>query len=419
MTQSRPSGSSHFALAGLTDASDYRNYLLDRGYASSYVQSCEVAVRHFSAWMVQPNERSVDLGEELVAEYLAALHPHCRGASMRRREGARAPLTHLLAALRATGAIAPKLLDATSVGEELRAFDHHMAEARGLARSTRENALRIVGRLLRKHFKGRSVEFATITPAQVRAFFAEQAKLYTAPASIGTVVAALRGYFRWRSTLGDHTHALQGAVSCGPNWQLTSLPRSLTPGEVEQLIAALELPAPSMLRGRAMVRCALDLGLRRGEVARLSLDDIDWHVGTVTLRRTKGRRDDVMPLPVATGQAIAAYLRNERPKTLHRMVFASRQAPYERLLCATIVGTTIRNAYARAGLSHTRPHLLRHTMASRLLASGSSLKEVADVLRHRSLNATRVYAKLDSRRLVAVALPWPGIPAAIGNGRQA
>lgn len=419
MTESRPARSSHAAVADPMHASDYRKYLLDRGYAPGYVQSCEAAARQFSAWMRRPNEQTAELGEALVAEYLDALREPRRGSSMCRRDGARSALVHFLAALRATGAIAPKALDATSVGEELRAFDRHMVEARGLATSTRKNALRIVERLLRKHFTGHTVEFDTITPEHVRAFFAEQAKLYTAPASIGTVVGALRGYFRWRSAQGDHTHALLGAVSCGPTWKLTSLPQSLTPCEVELLVAALELPAPYMLRSRAMVRCALDLGLRRGEVARLSLDDIDWGAGTVTLRRTKGRRDDVMPLPLATGHAIASYLRNERPKTIHRMVFASHQAPYDRPLCATVVGTTIRNAYARAGLTHTRPHLLRHTMASRLLASGSSLKEVADVLRHRSLNATRVYAKLDSHRLVAVALPWPGCPGAVADGRRA
>jgi site-specific recombinase XerD len=60
---------------------------------------------------------------------------------------------------------------------------------------------------------------------------------------------------------------------------------------------------------------------------------------------------------------------------------------------------------------YTRAHLLRHTMARRLLDSGSSLKEVADVLRHRSLNATLIYAKLDSRGLANVALPWPGCAA--------
>ncbi len=159
-----------------------------------------------------------------------------------------------------------------------------------------------------------------------------------------------------------------------------------------------------------MVRCALDLGLRRGEIAKLALDDIDWRAGTIRLRRTKGGREDMLPLPETTGRTIADYLRLERPQTTSRAVFVRHVAPCDRPLGPDCVGKTIRQAYARAGLPCTRAHLLRHTMASRLLASGSSLKEVADVLRHRSLNTTLIYAKLDTPSLAGVALPWPGDP---------
>ena len=116
----------------------------------------------------------------------------------------------------------------------------------------------------------------------------------------------------------------------------------------------------------------------------------------------------MLPLPATTAEAIAAYLQFERPKTSNRAVFVRHIAPRDEPVGPDLVRKTIRQAYARAGLPYTRSHLLRHTMANRLLASGSSLKEVADVLRHRSLNTTMIYAKLDSRSLAAVALPWPG-----------
>jgi integrase len=147
--------------------------------------------------------------------------------------------------------------------------------------------------------------------------------------------------------------------------------------------------------------------LRSGEIAALGLDDIDWRAGTVTLRKTKSRREQVLPLPEPTGRAIAAYLQYERPKTAHRAIFVRRIAPRDEPISAHLVRKTIREAYRRAGLLYTRSHLLRHTIARRLLDRGSSLKEVADVLRHRSLNTTLIYAKLDGRNLSAVALPWP------------
>jgi site-specific recombinase XerD len=412
-SRSHPSGRSGGCAQLERHTQAYRDYLLDRGNAAGYVRSCEAAVVHLSMWMKQTGKRLTDFGEDLVAEFVEHHLPGCRCAtSARHPTTVRAALGHLLVVLRAADAIASKPLDTTAVGQELRRYDQYMEQVRGLAPKTREGALRLIEALLRKHFGDDAIRFDVITPEHVRRFFAAQAKNYKTPSSLGVVVSSLRGYFRWRATLGDRTHALVGALAYPANWQLASLPKSLEPAEVEQLEAALGQSGPSMLRADAMVRCMLDLGLRSGEVARLSLDDIDWDAGTITLRRTKGRREDVMPLPEATGRAIAAYLRDERPRTQHRMVFARHMTPRERPIGPDLVRKTIRQAYARAGLAHTRSHLLRHTMASRLLAGGSSLKEVADVLRHRSLNTTLIYAKLDSGRLVEVALPWPGTSAA-------
>ena len=157
-----------------------------------------------------------------------------------------------------------------------------------------------------------------------------------------------------------------------------------------------------------MVRCGLDMGLRSGEIAKLALADIDWHAGTVTLRSTKSGREDLLPLPAATGQAIVDYLRFERPAGENSAVFVRHIAPRGVPIGPDAVRRVIRDAYRRIGLTHGRSHALRHTVARRLLEQGSSLKEVADVLRHRSLNTSLIYAKLDSRRLLAVALPWPG-----------
>lgn len=396
----------------------YREYLVERGNAAGYVRTCEAAVVHLSMWMQDAKKRLADVDEGLVAEFVDHHLPGCHCAtSARHPSTVRAALGHLLVVLRAVNAVAPKPLDMTEVGQELRRYDQYMEQVRGLAPKTREGALRLVEALLRKHFGDDAIRFENLTPERVRRFFAGRAKNYKTPSSLGVVVSSLRGYFRWRATLGDRTHALVGAVAYPANWQLASLPKSLAPAEVEQLEAALGQSGPSMLRADAIVRCALDLGLRSGEVARLGLDDIDWDAGTITLRRTKGRREDVMPLPEATGQAIAAYLRDERPKTQHRMVFARHMTPREQPIGPDLVRKTIRQAYARAGLPYTRSHLLRHTMAGRLLAGGASLKEVADVLRHRSLNTTLIYAKLDSCRLVEVALPWPGISAAATTGR--
>ena len=402
---------SHGPIGPYVDA--FKQHLTERRYAANTIASYLSGVTHFARWARTRRLRLHRIDERSIAEFLDEHLPkcNCAGPARHDRGDHSAALRHLQVVLRAQGAIAPPTVNTTPVDEELRRYSEYMARVRGLAPKTRDMALRIVGRLLAARFGCGAIDIAAIKPEHVRRFFAQQAERYSKPASAGSVVASLRGYFRYRASLGDLVHGLVGAVSYPANWSLSSLPKTLTADEVEQLVASLGQPGRSMRRADAIVRCALDLGLRSDEVARLGLNDIDWRAGTITLRRTKGRREDVLPLPAATGEAIAAYLKHERPKTSNRAVFVRHIAPRDEPVGPDLVRKTIRQAYWRAGLPYTRSHLLRHTMAYRLLAGGSSLKEVADVLRHRSLNTTMIYAKLDSRSLAEVALPWPGSAA--------
>jgi integrase/recombinase XerC len=387
------------------------HHLTQGVYASSTIDKYLACIAHFSHWLTQCGIDVHRIGEEVVRQFLDDHLPGCDCAKpvCRVRTDLRAALRHLLVVLRANDVIADPSVAMTPVDEELQCFDDHMNHARGLAHRTRSHYLYIVRLLLFEQFSDHPVVFSTITPEDVRQFVASQIKLYSAPTSAGSLISALRGYFRFRVTCGDQVHHLIGVLWRPANWKPSSLPKALNSSEVECLLEALDFDGPSTRRAKAIVHCALDLGLRCSEVARLGLDDIDWGEATITLRRTKSCREDVMPLPAATGSAIADYLRFERPQTVNnRPIFVRIIAPREQPIGPDLVRKTIRQAYARAGLPYTRAHLLRHTVASRLIEGGSSLKEVADVLRHRSLNTTLIYAKLDSKNLVAVALPWPG-----------
>ena len=295
-----------------------------------------------------------------------------------------------------------------SIEEELLGFDRYMHRVRGLAPTTRRNRIRIVHGLLRTRFVGQPVELSALQPDEVRQFIAEQPEHRSSISHARAVATALRAYFRYRAGCGDQTDALAGVISSPAQWRLSSLPRSLTDDEVERLLGSFTPDVPSRRRGYAMVRCGLDMGLRSGEIAKLALPDIDWHTGTVTLRHTKSRREDVLPLPAPTGQAIVDYLRFERPTSHSSALFVRHKAPRGVPISSHAVRRVIRDAYRRIGLTHGRSHALRHSVARRLIERGSSLKEVADVLRHRSLNTSLIYAKLDTPRLLDVALPWPG-----------
>jgi integrase len=192
------------------------------------------------------------------------------------------------------------------------------------------------------------------------------------------------------------------------HWNLATLPRALTPEDAEGVLASFSAACRLPKRGYAIVRCALDLGLRAGEIAHLKINDIDWRAGTITLKATKSLRQDVLPLPMETGQALADYLQHERPFTSHPGVFVRKLDAQDHVMTSMAVQKVLKHACQRAGLMHSSGHTLRHTVACRMVENGSSLKEVADVLRHRSLNTTLIYAKLDTPKLAAVALPWPG-----------
>jgi len=143
-------------------------------------------------------------------------------------------------------------------------------------------------------------------------------------------------------------------------------------------------------------------------VVRLRLDDIDWQVGTVRISAGKARRADVLPLPQTTGEAITDYLLHERPKTTCRAIFVRHVAPLGEPVGRRVVQQALHAAYRRLGWDRTRIHILRHTLASRLLNAGTPMKEIADILRHRSIVTSATYTRVDVTRLSAVALPWPG-----------
>lgn len=303
---------------------------------------------------------------------------------------------------------APSAVPTDHIAEELRHYDEHLRDVRGLAAGTRRSLVYVVGRLLRQKFAGRVVDFSKLRPDDVRRFTANQLEVHPTVSHASKLASALRSYFRYRTTCGDRVGALTAVISSPVHWKLASLPRALKPDEVERLLNSFTADLRSPKRGYAIVRCALDIGLRSCEIAHLMLSDIDWRAGTVTLRGTKSLRQDILPLPMATGQALANYLQHERPTAVNPAVFVRHLAPYDQPITANAIRNVIRRAYRRIGLTHSRTHALRHTLACRLVENGSSLKEVADVLRHRSLTTTLIYAKLDTPKLSTVPLPWPG-----------
>jgi len=297
------------------------------------------------------------------------------------------------------------------ITEELGRYDEHLRDVRGLATGTRRGRLRIIGWLLEGKFKRREIVFARMRPDDVRQFLARRLAKQQSASYASHHAAALRSYLRYRATCGDQVGELTAVIASPVHWRLATLPRALSVEDADRLLDAAAATRKMPKRAYALVRLALDLGLRSGEIAHLNLNDIDWQAGTLMLRGTKSQRQDVVPLPEETGKALADYLQRERPVIRHPAVFVRQVSGRNLPITSWAIQKVIKRTCHRIGLPDVSAHALRHTVACRLVERGSSLKEVADLLRHRSLNSTLIYAKLDTPKLAAVALPWPGSTA--------
>lgn len=392
----------------------YVRHLAGRGYAASSIRMYNECVAHFAHWMRQHRIHIADVNEQLVQVFVDKHLSSCRCARrcQRSRHMVRAALSQLLIVLRATGHIGPRVsTDPEHIATELREFAHYLADIRGVAAVTQRQRMLHIRAFLRDCFPSRPVQFCSLKPAQVPGFIRNYARHWT-PSSRKALGNSLRSYFRFKALHGERTAHLTAAIPQIAQWRMSSLPKWLSADQVMQLLGAFDRTSATGRRDYAIARCFVDLGLRTTEIARLQLDDVEWHEGVMRIR-SKGRRIDALPLPKATGCAIVKYLREGRPATPDRGLFVRHRPPVGKPVTPCIVRNAVRYAARRCGLEQCfhGPHILRHTLAKNLLQGGSTLKQIADVLRHRSLDTTGIYTKVDVGALTRVALPWPGSQA--------
>jgi integrase/recombinase XerD len=191
-------------------------------------------------------------------------------------------------------------------------------------------------------------------------------------------------------------------------WRLDGIPDYLTKKELKTILNHCDRKTLKGLRDYTIIRILSSLGLRAFEVAQLTLEDIDWENGEITIKG-KGLRISRLPLMQDIGEDIVAYLMHGRPSCASRSLFLSVVQPFDGLKSRTI-STIVGHAFRRANIHKKgKAHLLRHSLARFLLNAGASLQEVGDILRHKSINTTAIYAKVDFNRLKSLALPWPNI----------
>jgi integrase/recombinase XerD len=389
--------------------SRYAEHLHRERYAASTRRVYLCSVAHFAHWLTDQGYSLDTVNEVAVARFVSG-HLSCCDCPYPVRRCVyeiKAALALLLETLRADDAIAPCIAADNHIGSELAQFDAYMRDVGGLAVNTRKQRRRVVGWFLAEQCGSAPIIVTTIAPKAIRQFVLGEKRGWGA-GTIGVMGGAIGCYLRFRAMSGDRVGGLLAAIPRAARWRLARLPEVLSNAEIDELLGSFDKPFPSWHRAYAMTRCLTDLGLRCSETVSLRLEDIDWVAGTIRVAGTKTRRVDILPLPAETGAAIASYLHQERPATSNRAIFVRHKAPFDVPVGKGTVQRAVLAAYRRCGWSRTRVHILRHSVASRLLRAGTPMKEIADVLRHRSLDTSAIYTKVDLSRLAAVALPWPG-----------
>jgi site-specific recombinase XerD len=380
--------------------------LAGRGYTPGSAQHQVGLLAHLSRWLDSRGLGAADLTAARVEEFLAA-----RRADGYTRELSGRGIAPLLGYLRGLGVVPASPQSAACPASELLVQDYrrYLMRERGLAEST-VGAYLGTARLFLCHREARpgGLGLEHLTAGQVTGFVVQQCgRRRVAAAKV--LVTGLRSLLRFLFLAGYTSRELAAAVPAPDGFAGGGLPRGLGEEAVAALLGSCDRDTAVGRRDFAILTLLARLGLRAGEAAALTLDDLDWHRGEITVRG-KGGRTGRLPLPADVGEAMADYLQHGRPRVACRAVFLRVRAPMGGL-GRDSVGDVVAHACERAGLPRVGPHRLRHSAATAMLRGGASLAEVGQVLRQVQAATTAIYAKADRAALRALARPWPGAQA--------
>ena len=387
--------------------------LLARGHPPSTVVDYTNAARRLVRWLREHHRWIRSLRKSTVEGFFLNHLPTCKCPAPAPRDSktmraAVRRFRRLVQLHQETGR--PEAKQLSPLERELHEYHAHLRDTCGLAEATCTYRIRYVREFMSRVVPGMNAKPIRISADEVVEHVTRRAK-GVKPGTIRVIADSIRSYLRWLQLRGLVDAHLVCAVPRIPQWRLTEIPKALSETQLRQLLRSFDLRLPSGRRDLAMALCMAEMGLRASEVAKLTLADIDWEQGTLKVPATKCRRVRLLPLPPRPGAAIARYLRHGRPTTDCRQLFVRHTVPAGAALSLEMVRGAMRRAYARVGFpaSWTGTHLLRHTAATLMHQKGASLKEVADVLGHISIDTTAIYTKVNLPALKTVALPWPEV----------
>ena len=381
--------------------------LLERyGYTVEHGHTKLRQVREFSRWLQRKHLGVTAINEELVAAF--------RSGRCARRHGwgESATLTLLLRHLRNLSVV-PRSHPArpeSALERIVEEYREHQVNERCLGEPTVAGYCAAIRRFLLEVSADGGCDFKKLTAAQINQFvLKETTRLGRKACQLST--SSIRSFLRFLLMTGRLDRDLTSAVPTVAGWPASELPHYLEPGDVRKLLASCDRKTDNGKRNYAILLLLARLGLRAGEVSRLELSDIDWHASEIRINGKHGRVDR-LPLPQDVGKAVVEYLKIRHAESFSKRLFLHAHAPYMGLEATppNCVSSIVRRGLERAHLNppHKGAHILRHSLATRMLGRGVSIFQIGQVLRHATIQTTEIYAKVDLTSLRKLAQPWPG-----------
>jgi integrase/recombinase XerD len=372
-----------------------------RGYTRSVGRLYLRSVAKFSSWLQGEGISSDGVSPEHLAEY------ECRRGSIPHHE--LFALRQFLQKLHSDrfSPIAP-VVPETAVTRIVGQYATYIERMCGLAAGTRRCYVQLARLFIDSLPSERQCDLPALQFDDVVSFLRTQSANGKSK-RLRLMAVAVRSFLRFAQFEGGLPHNLASGVPQVANWAQASLPKYLSGPDVERVLDCCDRRKPAGRRDFAVLLLLVRLGLRAGEVAAITLEDIDWPRGLLTVHG-KGSRSSQFPLPADVGAALAAYIKDDRPRTASRQVFFSSHAPIKPLRGQTSISSIAKAALRRAKLRPPRQgaHVFRHSLATGMLRNGVSLGEIGQILRHQSPTTTAIYAKVDERSLHSITFAWPG-----------
>lgn len=407
----RPSALNRFRLPPLGPEMDgFCSWLHPQGFSRDVLRRRVWQVSHFNQCLRRWGVNACQDVQSSHAERFIEKHlPRCRCREGRRcsRAGAQSTVRSLIEYLCQRGLLARCPPPAEPYDEVLQPYLDYLKGERHLAPTTLQSHRAHVTAWLEDIGLPIGPRLSQLSPQQVLSFFTKHAQ-DKSPGQRRCLQGVMRSFLRFCLHQGYLERDLSQAIPPLHTYRLSEVPRAISEGDAQKTLACIDRTTPVGRRDFAIILMLYTYGIRGGQLRALRLQDIQWHQNRFRVPAAKGGKEIVLPLTEAVGESLLEYLGHTRPQVPYPEVFLTAQAPL-RPLQAPALSSMVAQRLHEAGVHPPRAgsHGFRHGFATRMLQSGQSLKTIADLLGHRSINTTFIYTKVDLAALHQLPLEWP------------